>query len=478
MEGDASYGIRSVDKCSPTWPSQGSIGGVPHPILPRHPSSPNMTTRITISQVLRVPAGEIAFTYPRDARPSQIDKKYETLRVERRGLRRWNSFQENPACLQAYLDRHSAYPEGWRPYVTAWQRYAASERIVQDLYGLTVIHRVNVALDAAVPGQQLSIIGTPKHFPSWGTETSRPEGGKETRIAPDWVVVYGDSTRPCLLADLDEDIIAWGDTKLIKSSATDTEPLPDTVACPEAHLAQVVQYCIDMAIPLGFVLTNNELIVFHLVKSDDGQERQTVTRTSHLGSSAWQHLPSDATEEPDFSSPVQRKTRDWVRFDEGDHAIPVFTCKDNKLESPSESESTFAPGRDGDEHFSPAPRQVSRTLLFPAHGPSHTTPEPPNSQQSFLDPDSPCPDTRGHGDRPSTTNSPEPPSEAQTTSQLGFSPDVRAEDPTHVLIKVYPADDEGIAQRLFELCMLAKAAKDSGALGIGPWKLSFTSYCY
>ncbi|KAI8943917.1 hypothetical protein F4801DRAFT_573439 [Xylaria longipes] len=92
MEGDASYGIRSVDKCSPTWPSQGSIGGVPHPILPRYLFSPNITTRITISQVLRVPAGEIVFIYPRDARPSQIDKKYKTFRVERRGLRRWNFF--------------------------------------------------------------------------------------------------------------------------------------------------------------------------------------------------------------------------------------------------------------------------------------------------------------------------------------------------------------------------------------------------
>lgn len=118
------------------WPSQNGLGEEP-PLYPLP-----VQNMATISQVLRMPAGEIAFIQPA-AKPSQIDKKHETLRVERRGLRRWNSFQEKPACLQTYLSRYTAYPEVWRPYVTAWQRYAASERIVQDLYGLTLIHRVN-----------------------------------------------------------------------------------------------------------------------------------------------------------------------------------------------------------------------------------------------------------------------------------------------------------------------------------------------
>ncbi|CAJ2502489.1 Uu.00g098830.m01.CDS01 [Anthostomella pinea] len=120
----------------------------------------NITTRTTIGQILRVPTGEIAFAYPKDARLSQTDT--------------------NP------------YPEGWRPHIITWQRYAATERVVQDLYGLTLIHRVNVVLDAAVPGR-LSIIGTRKLFSSWGTDTSRLEGEKETKIAPDWIVVDGDA---------------------------------------------------------------------------------------------------------------------------------------------------------------------------------------------------------------------------------------------------------------------------------------------
>jgi hypothetical protein len=60
----------------------------------------------------------------------------------------------------------------------------------------------------------------------------------------------------------------------------------------------------------------------------------------------------------------------------------------------------------------------------------------------------------------------------EAISQLGFSPDVCAEDPTHVLVKSYPADDEGVVQQLFELFMLAKAAKDNGVWSIGPRNLA------
>lgn len=52
-----------------------------------------------------------------------------------------------------------------------------------------------------------------------------------------------------------------------------------------------------------------------------------------------------------------------------------------------------------------------------------------------------------------------------------------AEGPTHVLIRAYRTneiDGNTVAVRLFELCMLAKAAKDRDVLGVEPWKLSFT----
>lgn len=137
-----------------------------------------------------------------DGYPSQIDRKYETPRIERRGLRKWTCLEENPAHLRAYLSNDTPYQVGWKPRITSWQRYAASERIVQDLYASSLIHRVNVALDVAAPNH-LSIIGTPRQFPSWGTETSRLEGEEEKKIAPDWVLVYGDRRTPPNLATLD-----------------------------------------------------------------------------------------------------------------------------------------------------------------------------------------------------------------------------------------------------------------------------------
>ncbi|RYP54105.1 hypothetical protein DL768_001107 [Monosporascus sp. mg162] len=424
---------------------------------------------ITIDQVLRSPPGEIAFNYPVDAKPSKIDKRYKTLRVERRGLRRWDCFEENPAYLQARLRKRGPYPDGWQPRVVAWQRYAASERMVQDLYALTLIHRVNIALDAAfeIP-DELSIIGTPKYFPSLGTEHSRSEGEGETKIAPDWMVVEGDADQPPPLRDLHTKLVAWGDTKLKGKSSinNDRDRLPGTLKCPEAYLAQVVQYCIDSDIPFGFVITDHELVVFHLIKYDSGSEKRS-TRGSRLEISGWQLLSSDATEETEFSSPLQRTTGDWFEFDSGDDEIPLINT-DNRDAGPPQP--MFQPGR-GPLSLGP-PHHIMTPQISAFQNQRQATPEiPSSSQQSSLHPESsPCPDPRVTADY-SPTLSPH----YEMSSQSGFSPDIRAEDPTHVLIKSYPADDEGVARRLFELCVLAKRAKDYGVARIGPWKLSFAA---
>ncbi|KAI0538838.1 hypothetical protein GGR58DRAFT_525700 [Xylaria digitata] len=302
-------------------------------------------------------------------------------------------------------------------------------------------------------------------------------GEGETKVAPDWVVIYGDPTH---LTALDKNIIALGDTKLKSGLTSDGSSLPDTIACPEPYLAQVVQYCIDAEIPLGFVLTNYELVVFHLVKYDfrPNSERYT-TRASNPDISEWL-LPSDATEEREFSSPLQRKTGDWPKFDEGDNIIH-FVSKENNPNTPA-SPSEWAsspPGQEGNEPLSPEPHHhhtvMPGALFSQPYNQRHTTPELPNSsQQSSLCPDStPCRNARGRGVYTPITGLGLSSPQRETISQGTFTPDPRAEAPTHVLIKSYPAGDEGVAQRLFELCMLAKAAKDNGVLNIGPWKLSF-----
>lgn len=268
----------------------------------------------------------------------------------------------------------------------------------------------------------------------------------------------------------------------------------------------MVQYCIDLDIPFGFVLTNAELIIFHLVKTEsknEGElERNIVTRMSRPDGLELQFLSSDATEEPDFSTPLRRNIGDWVEFDEGDDDIPLLTWGENRLGIPLES---TPPDRGGGELLN---LEMSGVLLSQADEPGHTTPEPLNSsQQSSMHPDSsPCPPGRMNR----THATPEPPSSSQQlsmhldsipcppgsrsrknrtptmspsisssvpqTGSQGYAPDFRGEDPTHVLIKAYPADGEEVAQRLFELCMLSKAAKDNDALRIWPKKLSFESF--
>ncbi|KAI1827197.1 hypothetical protein F4861DRAFT_436592 [Xylaria intraflava] len=306
-------------------------------------------------------------------------------------------------------------------------------------------------------------------------ETSRLDGETETRIAPDWAVVYGDSKSLKFVSDIDECIIAWGDTKLKRPSTDDMDAIPDTIACKEAHLAQVVQYCIDLGIPFGFVLTNNELIVVHLIKEDAVPEHQMVTRSSRLSSGQLQFLPSDATEEADYSSPMRRGTRDWIEFDEGDDAIPLLMCEGSGPESPLGRISATEYGRD--ESFSPSSHQEPRAPLFQARELRYTTPDLPSSPPRFIHQDtSPgFPNTPSRGNRVPVASPGSSPSEPQSESS-SYHTEPRAEDPTHVLIKAYPADDEGVAQRLFELCMLAKTAKDHSVLRIGPQKLSFASF--
>ncbi|RYP55919.1 hypothetical protein DL769_010018 [Monosporascus sp. CRB-8-3] len=300
-----------------------------------------------------------------------------------------------------------------------------------------------------------------------GTEYSWSEGEEETKIAPDWMVVEGDADPPPHLHDLHTKLVAWGDTKLKGKSPinNDQDYLPGTLKCLEAYLAQVVQYCIDSDIPFGFVLTDYELVVFHLIKYDSGSEKRS-TRGSRSYVYGWQLPSSDATES-EFSSPLKRTTADWLEFDSGDDDIPLINT-DNRNASPLQL--IFQPGRDPISPRSSHHTMVPQVPALPNQ--RQTTPEiPSSSQQSSLQPESsPCPAARTIA-----RYSPTPSPHHEMSSQSGFSPDIRAEDPTHVLIKSYPADNEEVARRLFELCVLAKRAKDYGVSRIGPWKLSFAA---
>ncbi|KAL9114301.1 MAG: hypothetical protein Q9227_001723 [Pyrenula ochraceoflavens] len=394
--------------------------------------------KATIRQILRIPHGEIGFNYPEGFKTSTTDKKYERLRIEqRRGLRRWTCFEENPDCLLSYLRQPSPYPVHWRPQIVSWQRLATSERMVQDLYASTLIHRVNVALHATIPSG-LAIIGTPKHFPSLGTEASK--GGRNPSVAPDWVVVYGDPDDVPVLEIIDTKVIVWGDTKLRKDPCGRfRDPLPGTTDCPESHLAQVVQYCLDSNVRFGFVLTNNELVVFQLVRTISEPEERPHTRSSQLDMLILQMLPSDRYE-PEFSSPMRRGAADWLDFEDGDEAIPFVSNED----IPQEEKAVV--------YLDSSP-PLPATLNLPSSPPQLSLdPEETPRRIRFR-----CPMT------------------PELSSETSYHTDVREEDATYVLIKSCPAEKETVARRLFEFCMLAKWAKDLNLLSIGPSKLSFSA---
>ncbi|ORY62057.1 uncharacterized protein BCR38DRAFT_475503 [Pseudomassariella vexata] len=366
-----------------------------------------------VGQLLQIPSGEISFWYPPDLKPSKFDKKYDFLRVGHRGLRRWTSFSDDVDHVwQKYadltLDRRPFHPN-----IVDWKRYASTERLVQDLYDATLLARVNTALDAVCrPISHLPIIGTPKY------------SARDTKL-----------NRP--------------------GAASGEENLPGTHACPEAYVAQVVQYCIDHDTPLGFVLTNDELVLLQLIRSDDAREQPPRTRSS--GTALL--LPSDIiSSEADYSSPLVRRSNDWPDFDEGDEGIPLAQVVVDEYALPREDQPSSSRRR------------------------RYATPEQPSSSQQSapgLD-DTPCPDPR-----PRTSTSPTPASlstssivpESQGTAS-SFEPDVRSMDPTHVLIHSIRTDGEegqNAALHLFTLIMLAKAARDCGLGGIGTRKLSFAA---
>jgi hypothetical protein len=412
---------------------------------------------MNVSDVLKVPKDEISFIYPAEPRRDGTDQRFKFLRVDRRGLRQWDSYEEVPPYLNRFLELPTHCPSGWRPIVIGgWDCYAGSELLMLDKYKSTLIHRVNIALGASVSG--ISIIGTPRNFPSYGTDENRQEGESEVQIGPDLVVLDGDPMLAPSLRELESNVIAVGDAKLKPRGIDGTSAiLPGTLGCYESYLAQSVQYCIDFNIPFGFVLTNLELVLFQLVRqAGDSQSHHVTTRSMRSDVAKLHTIPSDFSSELDFSSPIYRRTYDWIQFDDGDSEIPLVTRK-----------SYTYPGHQTTPTHSR--RQVFST---PAshQGAQVDWNTPSNSSQGMDQREStPCPVPHGASEVGEWPQS----SQYDTATPSVFEADIRADNPTHVLIRSCPATNEDLALRLYQLIMLAKRTKDLDVLEIGPWKYTF-----
>lgn len=407
-----------------------------------------MATTLTVKQILCLAPGELKFNYPKDATPSQIDKRYEWLRVEHSGVRAWD-FEESPPDLEEILQKPCPHSIDWKLFIVLWQRYASSERMIQDLFSLSLIYRVNVAFySAGEDTKRMSIIGQPTYFYSLGGH-DHPEGKGETTIAPDWMVVMGNADGPPDLENLDDGLVAWGDTKLRgnKLSHPDLYCLPGTKHCPEAYAAQVVQYCIDSQIRFGFVLTDHELVLFQLIKQlYPSEPRNTRQREPVTSSSPPRQIDSS---EKSFSSPLGHSVKEWKDFDSGYDDIPLITQQADEGHQVSDQATS-----------------VSDTSMKSPELPPQS-PEP--SPQS-----SPCPGPKDDAESISGSNDyPGSSSDIRMDSSSDWKEDRRMEDATHLLIKSYLLDNINLPQRLFEFCMLAKRAKDCKVSNLGPGRITF-----
>ncbi|KAI3326644.1 hypothetical protein HD806DRAFT_412433 [Xylariaceae sp. AK1471] len=432
---------------------------------------------MNVENILGIPKDELKFHCPGDAPSDRFDPRFKILRVERRGLREWTSFEEDPVYLDKFKKLPTSYSSTWKPIVFPWNRYLGSETNMIDLLKSTLMLRLNIALDIVSPGT--SVIGTLKHFRSYGTDDNRLEGGPEVHIGPDLPVLSGDLTTPAPpdLRDLEARIVTFGEVKVKDMDVTKKRAkfLPGTF-CYESWLAQAVQCCIDLNISLGWVQTNREVVLFHLSKIRDHQSynEAITTRSSNLQSSHLESLPSDVTEEPEHSSPMVRQRQDWLNFHDGDAGIPFIT------DSILENMRRLAPMRSSNRDLRSPTTSLNRTALpsspLGVERTRQTTPEEPTSSQQSVDvPPTPCPPPRAAPGNPSAGDFAFTPSQIGTRSPSDWSDDIRAEDPTHVFIKSYSLEDEDVGKRLFELIMLAKRAADLEVLQIGPWKLSHSA---
>ncbi|OAA37380.1 hypothetical protein NOR_07079 [Metarhizium rileyi] len=402
-----------------------------------------------VEQMLDIPQGEIAFLYPNDAPVDRFDRRFTTLRVPRRGLREWSSFEEDPAFIQKFMKLSTGYPTDWKPSVCLWTRYIA-------------------------------IIGAAKHFNSYGTDDNRMEGAPEVHIGPDLTVFDGDIANPPDLQQLQEYLLTIGDAKVkhLAHSRSQSKLLPGTVGCYESWLAQAVQGCIDLDISIGWVQTNLEVVIFHLSRYDDNasQDYTVTTRSSRTSSSTLEALLSETSQEPDYSSPLVRQTHDWLNFKDGDEEIPLLTSND--IVEQQWATPTHSPNK---RFQSPTtPRHLATLTSSPLgrKGLRDVNPQEPSSsqyqRQNYCLPPLPAEprttlDDSSDGDYPLSS------SQLGTVSTANYDADPRADDVSHVLIRSIPLTDKKVGKWLLTLVMLAKRVKENNALGIGPWKLSHSA---
>ncbi|OQE10125.1 hypothetical protein PENFLA_c001G00627 [Penicillium flavigenum] len=269
-------------------------------------------------------ADELYHTLATTMSSSSIDSRYDEVGQSEL----WQAFQSsnisNPR-MRAFLDKQ--FTTRWQAWLPDLARVIYNERQLESLYYNTLITRVNIALQNAIPSEdpRVTVVVCPGSFDSFR------DNGTETTILPDWVVVEGTYTpHDVSVPTLDElvskgKIIAVGDTKLVRQQEEKIKyaeaVVNGTHSCHRAYLAQVQHYAHMLSTRFGFILTNKELVLAQFLREEEATPRlprQRGLRSSMLPQQLLPELP------PDFKSSDRP---DGVECDEGPLHTPQLRHK-------------------------------------------------------------------------------------------------------------------------------------------------------
>ncbi|KAJ5724953.1 hypothetical protein N7493_006681 [Penicillium malachiteum] len=228
-----------------------------------------MSSSLTVNQFLEPrdeDVDELQHTLADSARPISIDDRYRVLGQpeERRSFSSPNILHAR--ALQNLLGRRIT-PQ-WQPWIPDAFRVIYSERMLETLYIDTLITRVNIALQHAIPSgdRRVTIIVCPGAFDSHARDD---EEGKSTTILPDFVVLEDFKTLDQLASN--HKVLAVGDVKIANGNARDT--VLGTHSCHWNYLAQVQHYAVMTNTRFGFALSNKELVLAQFLCGDETSPR-------------------------------------------------------------------------------------------------------------------------------------------------------------------------------------------------------------
>ncbi|KAK4059813.1 hypothetical protein Trihar35433_10629 [Trichoderma harzianum] len=284
----------------------------------------------TVADFLRPPLGPLELGHVVVAKVSEhVQKKYDSAKSQKTRdadnsrfapladvRERWLEFDaeyiSSQPSIAACLKRPCAV--SWEPQIPKFARVVYSERQLEALFLQTLITRVNIALDKAIPPneERIAILVGPGAFESVSAEAS------VQRLLPDWIVVQGDfdvSVKANLfpvLKDLaiEGRILAVGDTKLVRQWGGSGN-VAHTKACHHDFLRQLQEYCLNLYTRFGFILSNEELVVLQVMAAQEASPRKAEQRGLRSNGGHHQLEPGLDSQVTDSSNSM-----DWDGYDD------------------------------------------------------------------------------------------------------------------------------------------------------------------